>query len=70
MTVNYLGCCRRFPKNFANLSKMDMVIKDGNAKVTANMKLLYSVPFYLLVLLLQYLQNFATNNRIREILLH
>jgi hypothetical protein len=49
---------------------MDMVIKDGNAKVTANMKLLYSVPFYLLVLLLQYLQNFATNNRIREILLH
>eukprot|EP00258_Populus_trichocarpa_P005462 XP_002308366.2 probable plastid-lipid-associated protein 13, chloroplastic isoform X4 [Populus trichocarpa] len=33
----------RFPKNFANLSKMDMVIKDGNAKVTANMKLLYSI---------------------------
>ncbi|XP_011004833.1 PREDICTED: probable plastid-lipid-associated protein 13, chloroplastic isoform X2 [Populus euphratica] len=33
----------RFPKNFAYLSKMDMVIKDGNAKVTANMKLLYSI---------------------------
>uniref|UniRef100_A0A6N2MQH2 Plastid lipid-associated protein/fibrillin conserved domain-containing protein n=2 Tax=Salix viminalis TaxID=40686 RepID=A0A6N2MQH2_SALVM len=33
----------RIPTNFANLSKMDMVIKEGNAKVTANMKLLYSI---------------------------
>ncbi|KAI5560390.1 hypothetical protein POPTR_016G045900v4 [Populus trichocarpa] len=33
----------RFPSNLANLSKMDVVIKDGNAKVTAHMKLLYSI---------------------------
>ncbi|KAJ8900023.1 hypothetical protein K2173_024137 [Erythroxylum novogranatense] len=32
-----------FPSNLANLSKMDVVIKDGIAKVTANMKLLYSI---------------------------
>ena len=41
------NCCRRFPSNLANLSKMDVVIKDGNAKVTAHMKLLYSVSFHL-----------------------
>ncbi|KAJ6756399.1 PLASTID-LIPID-ASSOCIATED PROTEIN 13 CHLOROPLASTIC-RELATED [Salix purpurea] len=33
----------RFPSNLANLSKMDVVIKDGNAKVTAHMKLLNSI---------------------------
>ena len=35
--------CRRFPSNLANLLKLDVVIKDGNAKVTANMRLLNSV---------------------------
>ncbi|CAN1803276.1 Probable plastid-lipid-associated protein 13, chloroplastic [Linum perenne] len=34
---------QRFPSDFANLSKMDVVIKEGKAKVTANMKLLYSI---------------------------
>ncbi|XP_065857281.1 probable plastid-lipid-associated protein 13, chloroplastic [Euphorbia lathyris] len=33
----------RFPSNLANLSNMDIVIKDANAKVTANMKLLFSI---------------------------
>ncbi|EEF31660.1 probable plastid-lipid-associated protein 13, chloroplastic [Ricinus communis] len=33
----------RFPSSLANLSKMDVVIKDGNAKVTAIMKLLSSI---------------------------
>ncbi|KAB1226702.1 putative plastid-lipid-associated protein 13, chloroplastic [Morella rubra] len=33
----------RFPSTLANLSKMDVVIKDGNAKITANMKLLNSI---------------------------
>ncbi|KAJ6968025.1 plastid-lipid-associated protein 13 [Populus alba x Populus x berolinensis] len=38
-----LSAARRFPSNLANLSKMDVVIKDGNVKVTAHMKLLYSI---------------------------
>ncbi|XP_062112211.1 probable plastid-lipid-associated protein 13, chloroplastic [Humulus lupulus] len=33
----------RFPSNLANLSKMDMVIKDGYARVTANMRVLNSI---------------------------
>ncbi|KAI3694574.1 hypothetical protein L1987_77541 [Smallanthus sonchifolius] len=33
----------RFPATFANLSKMDVVIKDGNAKITANMKFLNAI---------------------------
>ncbi|CAJ1967439.1 unnamed protein product [Sphenostylis stenocarpa] len=32
-----------FPSSLANLSKMDVVIKDGNAKITANMTLLNSI---------------------------
>nr|ACU22825.1 unknown [Glycine max] len=32
-----------FPSTLANLSKMDVVIKDGNAKITANMRLLNSI---------------------------
>ncbi|KAG5006789.1 hypothetical protein JHK85_025331 [Glycine max] len=32
-----------FPSTLANLSKMDFVIKDGNAKITANMRLLNSI---------------------------
>lgn len=50
-TVNCVGltvyCCRRFPSNLANLSKMDVLIKDAYAKITASMKLLSSVLFYL-----------------------
>ncbi|CAL1371001.1 unnamed protein product [Linum trigynum] len=34
---------QRFPSNLANLSNMDVVIKEGKARVTANMKLLYSI---------------------------
>lgn len=33
----------RFPTSLANLSKLDVAIKDGNAKVTANLKVLNSV---------------------------
>ncbi|KAJ9181172.1 hypothetical protein P3X46_009328 [Hevea brasiliensis] len=33
----------RFPSNLANLSKMDVLIKDANAKITATMKLLSSI---------------------------
>ncbi|KAG2683310.1 hypothetical protein I3760_10G026400 [Carya illinoinensis] len=33
----------RFPSTLANLSKMDVAIKDGNAKITANLKLLNSI---------------------------
>ncbi|KAF4370705.1 probable plastid-lipid-associated protein 13, chloroplastic [Cannabis sativa] len=33
----------RFPSNLANLSKMDMAIKDGYARVTANMRVLNSI---------------------------
>ncbi|KAJ4831019.1 putative plastid-lipid-associated protein 13, chloroplastic [Turnera subulata] len=33
----------RFPSNLANLSSLDAFIKDGNAKITANFKLLLSV---------------------------
>uniref|UniRef100_A0A2P2JDI2 Plastid lipid-associated protein/fibrillin conserved domain-containing protein n=1 Tax=Rhizophora mucronata TaxID=61149 RepID=A0A2P2JDI2_RHIMU len=36
----------RLPSDLANLSKLDVVIKDGIAKVTANLKLFYSVHFY------------------------
>ncbi|KAK7345154.1 hypothetical protein VNO77_15665 [Canavalia gladiata] len=32
-----------FPSSLANLSKMDVFIKDGNAKITANMRLLNSI---------------------------
>ncbi|XP_014510974.1 probable plastid-lipid-associated protein 13, chloroplastic isoform X2 [Vigna radiata var. radiata] len=32
-----------FPSSLANLSKMDVVIKDGNAKITANLTLLNSI---------------------------
>ncbi|XP_062086211.1 probable plastid-lipid-associated protein 13, chloroplastic [Humulus lupulus] len=32
-----------FPSNLANLSKMDMVIKDGYARVTTNMRVLNSI---------------------------
>ncbi|XP_027365835.1 probable plastid-lipid-associated protein 13, chloroplastic [Abrus precatorius] len=32
-----------FPSSLANLSKMDAFIKDGNAKITANMRLLNSI---------------------------
>lgn len=39
----FLHCCRRFPSTLANLSKMDVAIKDGYAKITANLKLLNSV---------------------------
>lgn len=34
---------RRFPSTLANLSRMEIVIKDANAKATANIKLLNSV---------------------------
>ncbi|KAM3690365.1 hypothetical protein ACJW31_09G116600 [Castanea mollissima] len=33
----------RFPSTLANFSKMDMAIKDGYAKITANLKLLNSI---------------------------
>ncbi|XP_050244662.1 probable plastid-lipid-associated protein 13, chloroplastic isoform X1 [Quercus robur] len=33
----------RFPSTLANLSKMDVAIKDGYAKITANLKLLNSI---------------------------
>lgn len=33
----------RFPSSFANLSKMDVLIKDGNSKITALLKLLNSI---------------------------
>ncbi|XP_022766807.1 probable plastid-lipid-associated protein 13, chloroplastic isoform X2 [Durio zibethinus] len=33
----------RFPSTFANLSKMDLLLKDGYAKVTAHLKLLNSI---------------------------
>ncbi|CAN0927641.1 hypothetical protein LINGRAHAP2_LOCUS36014 [Linum grandiflorum] len=33
----------RFPSDLANLSNMDVVIKEGKAKATANMKLFYSI---------------------------
>ncbi|KAL2326917.1 hypothetical protein Fmac_020344 [Flemingia macrophylla] len=32
-----------FPSSLANLSKMDVFIKDGNVKITANMRLLNSI---------------------------
>ncbi|RDX88422.1 putative plastid-lipid-associated protein 13, chloroplastic [Mucuna pruriens] len=38
-----LFAARIFPSTLANLSKMDVVIKDGNAKITANMRLLNSI---------------------------
>ncbi|KAL5141959.1 putative plastid-lipid-associated protein 13, chloroplastic [Glycine soja] len=38
-----LFAARIFPSTLANLSKMDFVIKDGNAKITANMRLLNSI---------------------------
>lgn len=34
---------QRFPTDVANLSKMDVLIKDGYAKISANLKLLYSI---------------------------
>ncbi|CAN0927642.1 Probable plastid-lipid-associated protein 13, chloroplastic, partial [Linum grandiflorum] len=34
---------QRFPSDLANLSNMDVVIKEGKAKATANMKLFYSI---------------------------
>lgn len=43
MLLCTLYLCRIFPSTLANLSKMDVVIKDGNAKITANMRLLNSV---------------------------
>ncbi|KAF3442642.1 hypothetical protein FNV43_RR16558 [Rhamnella rubrinervis] len=33
----------RFPSNLANLSNMDLAIKDGSAKITANLKLLSTI---------------------------
>ncbi|CAI0406675.1 unnamed protein product [Linum tenue] len=33
----------RFPSDLANFSNMDVVIKEGKARATANMKLLYSI---------------------------
>lgn len=46
--------CRRFPPTLANLSNMDVVIKDGKANITANFKLLNSVlsldEFYMLTM--------------------
>ncbi|CAI0406674.1 unnamed protein product [Linum tenue] len=51
-TVASLHCCyecriwefrRRFPSDLANFSNMDVVIKEGKARATANMKLLYSI---------------------------
>lgn len=42
-----LYLCRYFPSSFANLSKMDVFIKDGNAKITANTTLLNSVYFFI-----------------------
>ncbi|KDP24623.1 hypothetical protein JCGZ_25539 [Jatropha curcas] len=39
----------RFPSSLANLSKLDVVIKDGNAKVTANLKLLSSIESKLIL---------------------
>ncbi|CAI0406672.1 unnamed protein product [Linum tenue] len=34
---------QRFPSDLANFSNMDVVIKEGKARATANMKLLYSI---------------------------
>ncbi|CAN0879089.1 Probable plastid-lipid-associated protein 13, chloroplastic [Linum grandiflorum] len=34
---------QRFPSDLANLSSLDVVIKEGKAKVTGNMKLFYSI---------------------------
>ncbi|CAB4317224.1 unnamed protein product [Prunus armeniaca] len=34
---------QRFPSTLASLSKMEVVIKDGNAEITANLKLLNSI---------------------------
>lgn len=45
--LSFLCCCccfRRFPSTLANLTRMEIVIKDANAKATANIKLLNSVP--------------------------
>ncbi|WCJ34009.1 Plastid-lipid associated protein PAP / fibrillin family protein [Euphorbia peplus] len=39
----------RFPSDLANLSSMDIVIKDANAKVTTNMKLLFSIESKVIV---------------------
>jgi len=44
-----LYLCRNFPSSLANLSKMDVVIKDGNAKITANLTLLNSVHFWVAI---------------------
>lgn len=44
--VQYLYHCRRFPSTLANLPKMDVVIKDGYAKITAKLKFLNSVITY------------------------
>lgn len=33
----------RFPSTLASLSKMEVIIKDGNAKITANLKILNSI---------------------------
>ncbi|PON45331.1 Plastid lipid-associated protein/fibrillin conserved domain containing protein [Trema orientale] len=33
----------RFPSNLANLSKMDVIVKDGSAKITANFRFLNSI---------------------------
>ncbi|KAK3030811.1 hypothetical protein RJ639_037192 [Escallonia herrerae] len=38
-----LFAARRFPSTLFNLSKMDAVIKDSSAKITANMKLLNAI---------------------------
>lgn len=43
-----LFLCRNFPSSLFTLSKMDCYIKDGNARITANMRLLNSVLFFLL----------------------
>lgn len=49
MAAKYVGAtfiiCRRFPSTLANLSKMDVLIKDNYANITANMKLLNAVMF-------------------------
>lgn len=43
ITAVNLYSCRRFPSTLANLSKLDAVIKDGTARITANVKLLNAV---------------------------
>ena len=43
MIADNLYSCRRFPSTLATLSKLDAFIKDGTARITANVKLLNSV---------------------------